>query len=83
MSGADQPAAAATAVPLRSIHQAEETHAADVSGPLSLIATIVSGFLVGISFLLCVTFSIQDPATVTSSSVNPVFNIAWTAFAAR
>lgn len=75
-------AAAAAAVPFARC-QAEETHDADVSGPLSLIATIVSGFVVGISFLLCVTFSIQDPATVTSSSVNPVFNIAWTAFATQ
>jgi hypothetical protein len=38
---------------------------------------------VGISFLLCVTFSIQDPTTVTSSPVNPVFSIAWDAVAAR
>jgi hypothetical protein len=53
------------------------------AGPLSLIATIVSGFLVGISFLLCVTFSIQDPTRVTSQTVNPVFGIAWDAFAAR
>jgi len=53
------------------------------AGPLSLIATIVSGFVVGISFLLSVTFSIQDPARVTSSAVNPVMGIAWDAFAAR
>jgi hypothetical protein len=36
------------------------------AGPLSLLATIVSGFVVGISFLLSVTFSIQDPAMVLS-----------------
>ena len=76
------PSLSVPAVPVPGF-QAEETQAADVSGPLSLIATIVSGFVVGISFLLCVTFSIQDPTTVTSSPVNPVFSIAWDAVAAR
>jgi hypothetical protein len=63
--------------------QAEETQSADMAGPLSLGATIVSGAVVGIAFLLAVTFSIQDPAAVTASPVNPVFNIAWEAFAGR
>lgn len=69
--------------PAASFLQAEETQAADMAGPLSLVATIVSGAVVGIAFLLAVTFSIQDPATVTATTVNPVFNVAWEAFAAR
>lgn len=69
--------------PAASFLQAEETQAADMAGPLSLVATIVSGAVVGIAFLLAVTFSIQDPTTVTATTINPVFNIAWEAFAAR
>lgn len=69
-------------------HLTEETHAADVSGPISILATIGFGFLLGISFLLSVTFSIQDPSKVLSTDNavaggNPVFGIAWDAFAAR
>ncbi|WIA39719.1 hypothetical protein OEZ86_005781 [Tetradesmus obliquus] len=69
-------------------HLTEETHAAAVSGPVSILATIGMGFLLGISFLLSVTFSIQDPANVLSvdnavAGSNPVMGIAWDAFAAR
>jgi hypothetical protein len=39
---------------------------------------------VGITFLLAVTFSIQDPAAVgRNPALNPVFTIAWDAFEAR
>ncbi|KAF6254993.1 amino acid/polyamine transporter I [Scenedesmus sp. NREL 46B-D3] len=69
-------------------HLTEETHAAAISGPVSILATISMGFLLGISFLLSVTFSIQDPANVLSpdnavGGGNPVMGIAWDAFAAR
>ncbi|KAF8058897.1 NAD kinase 3 [Scenedesmus sp. PABB004] len=64
-------------------HLTEETHAADVSGPIAILATIGFGFLLGMAFLLSVTFSIQDPASVSGSTINPVMQIAWDVFQAR
>lgn len=58
------------------------------AGPMSLIATILSGWVVGLAFQFAVTFSIQDPARVLSpdnavGGGNPVMGIAWDAFASR
>lgn len=69
-------------------HLTEESQAADMSGPLSLIGTVVSGFVMGFVFLLSVTFSIQDPARVTAldngvAGGNPVFGIVWDVFDRR
>lgn len=67
---------------------AEETEGAAVAGPISLIATILTGFLVGFLYLLSLLFSVQDPASVLDPAAataggNAPFQIAWDAFSAR
>lgn len=67
---------------------AEETAGAAMAGPISLLATIASGFVVGIAYLLALLFSVQDPANVLSATAataggNGPMQIAWDVFAAR
>jgi amino acid transporter len=66
----------------------EETQGAALAGPISLIATILSGFLVGIAYVISLLFSVQnpaslvDPAAATAGGSAP-FQIAWDVFTAR
>lgn len=66
----------------------EETRNAAVVGPLSLIATIASGFVVGLAYVLALLFSVQDPSNVLSPTAataggSAPMQIAWDVFAAR
>lgn len=69
-------------------HMSEETEGAAMAGPISLIATIVSGFVVGFSYVIALLFSVQStdnvlsPDAATAGGSAPM-QIAWDVFAAR
>ncbi|KAI8466411.1 MAG: amino acid/polyamine transporter I [Monoraphidium minutum] len=69
-------------------HMSEETQGAAMAGPISLIATIITGFIVGLAYVISLLFSVQDPASVlspdnaTAGGSGPM-QIAWDVFSAR
>lgn len=69
-------------------HMSEETQGAAMAGPISLIATIVSGFVVGFCYVLALLFSVQDPGRVISADaesagLNGPMQITYDALAGR
>jgi hypothetical protein len=57
----------------------EETQGAAMAGPISLIATILSGFVVGFTYLLSLLFSVQRRASVTSPDSATAGGSGWVA----
>lgn len=67
-------------------HMSEETEGAAMAGPISLIATILSGFVVGFCYLLSLLFSVQDVDAVLGGDTaggNGPMQITWDVFRAR
>jgi len=66
----------------------EETQGAAIAGPISLIATILSGFAVGLFYLLSLLFSVQSRSNVLSADAataggNGPMQIVYDVFKAR
>ncbi|KAI8581174.1 hypothetical protein K450DRAFT_279273 [Umbelopsis ramanniana AG] len=56
-------------------HMTEETQNAQRGGPISMLLAILATFVIGLIFLLSLTFSIQDYDRVISSSSIPIAQV--------